>query len=60
MDLSELILDRDGLAAAIACEEQKVNYNLYEKKALQSEGMIPVRDVVIGYGRWGDSKHFHP
>ena len=41
-------------------EEQKVNYNLYEKKALLSEGLIPVRDVVIGYGRWGDSKHFHP
>ena len=39
-------------------EEQKVNYNLYEKKALLSEGLIPVRDVVIGYGRWGDSKHF--
>ena len=41
-------------------EEQKVNYNLYEKKALLSEGLIPVRDIVIGYGRWGDSKHFHP
>ena len=39
-------------------EERKVNYNLYEKKALLSEGLIPVRDVVIGYGRWGDSKHF--
>ena len=39
-------------------EERKVNYNLYEKKALLSEGLIPVRDVVIGYGHWGDSKHF--
>lgn len=85
MNLSELTLDREGLAAATALEildprgremgilsganvlmpnitprEQMVKYNLYNRKTLNASD---VQDLIeqgfpIGYGRWGNSKHF--
>ena len=42
----------------ITPEEQMVKYNLYDRKTLLRDSTITER-VVIGYGRWGDSKHFH-
>ena len=39
--------------------EQMVKYNLYDRKTLLSEGLpLDGEKMVIGYGRWGDSKHF--
>ena len=43
----------------ITPEEQKANYNLYDRKTLLGGGVLPISDTVIGYGKWGDSKHFH-
>ena len=42
----------------ITPEEQMVNYNLYDRKTLLSEGAFPAGDIPVGYGKWGDSKHF--
>ena len=43
----------------ITPEEQMVNYNLYDRKTLLSEGVFPSGDIPVGYGKWGDSKHFN-
>ncbi len=47
----------------ITPEEQMVKYNLYDRKTSLPDGPMSVdemdgRKIVIGYGRWGDSKHF--
>ena len=47
----------------ITPEEQMVKYNLYDRKTSLPDGPMSVdemdgRRIVIGYGRWGDSKHF--
>ena len=39
-------------------DEQRVKYNLYDRKTLLSISAFPSEDIPIGYGRWGDSKHF--
>ena len=39
-------------------DEQRVKYNLYDRKTLLSISTFPSEDIPIGYGRWGDSKHF--
>ena len=43
-------------------EEQMVNYNLYDRKTLLHDDLPSVdlsgNKFVIGYGRWGDSRHF--
>ena len=48
-------------------EEQMVKYNLYDRKTLLRDCVFPIcsqgddlagKKIVIGYGRWGDSKHF--
>ena len=45
----------------ITPEEQMVKYNLYDRKTLNASDVrdLEGRKIVIGYGRWGDSKHFH-
>ncbi len=85
MNLSELTLDREGLAAATALEildprgremgilsganvlmpnitprEQMVKYNLYNRKILNASDVQDLieQGIPIGYGRWGDSKHY--
>lgn len=85
MNLSELTLDREGLAAATALEildprgremgilsganvlmpnitprEQMVKYNLYNRKTLNASDVQDLieQGIPIGYGRWGNSKHF--
>lgn len=47
----------------ITPEEQMVKYNLYDRKTSLPDGPSSLEDftdekIVIGYGRWGDSKHF--
>ena len=44
----------------ITPEEQMVKYNLYDRKTLLRDGplSLDLSGIVIGYGRWGDSKHF--
>ena len=44
----------------ITPEEQMVKYNLYDRKTLNASNVndLKGRGIVIGYGRWGDSKHF--
>ena len=44
----------------ITPEEQMVKYNLYDRKTLNATDVqdLESRGAVIGYGRWGDSKHF--
>lgn len=43
--------------------EQMVKYNLYDRKTALPDGpssladSLSVQGIVIGYGRWGDSKH---
>ncbi len=40
---------------------QRVKYNLYDRKTLLSDGPSPhAPELVIGYGKWGDSRHFRP
>lgn len=46
----------------ITPEEQMVKYNLYDRKTSLPDGAMSVDEmegqrIVIGYGRWGDSKH---
>ena len=46
----------------ITPEEQMVKYNLYDRKTSLPDGPMSVDEIegqkiVIGYGRWGDSKH---
>ena len=41
-----------------------VKYNLYDRKTQlrdcpSSLDILSSQKIVIGYGRWGDSKHFH-
>lgn len=39
--------------------EQMVKYNLYNRKTIIKDGIAPqLPEVLFGYGRWGDSKHF--
>jgi biotin synthase len=44
----------------ITPEEQMVKYNLYDRKTLNASDVkdLSGKGIVIGYGRWGDSKHF--
>lgn len=46
----------------ITPDEQMVKYNLYDRKTLHRdfllENGLSGKKIVIGYGRWGDSKHF--
>ena len=44
----------------ITPEEQMVKYNLYDRKTLNASHVqdLEGKKIVIGYGRWGDSKHF--
>lgn len=37
-----------------------LKYNLYDRKTLNASDVEGLEDkgIVIGYGRWGDSKHF--
>ena len=44
----------------ITPKEQMVKYNLYDRKTLNASDVqdIEGKKIVIGYGRWGDSKHF--
>lgn len=37
-----------------------VKYNLYDRKTLNASDVkdLTANGIVIGYGRWGDSKHF--
>lgn len=39
--------------------QQMVKYNLYDRKTLNASDVqdLASRDIPIGYGRWGDSKH---
>ena len=43
--------------------EQMIKYNLYDRKTALPDGpssladSLSVQGIVIGYGRWGDSKH---
>ena len=40
--------------------EQRVKYNLYDRKTLLSDNTSPIdpeTGIIIGYGQWGDSKH---
>ena len=43
----------------ITPREQMVKYNLYDRKTLNASDVqdLSSRDIPIGYGRWGDSKH---
>ncbi|MBQ2173334.1 MAG: [Bacteroidales bacterium] len=43
----------------ITPREQMVKYNLYDRKTLNASDVqdLASRDIPIGYGRWGDSKH---
>ena len=44
----------------ITPQEQMVKYNLYDRKTLNASDVkdLTANGIVIGYGRWGDSKHF--
>ena len=44
----------------ITPEEQMVKYNLYDRKTLNASDVkdLAGRGIAIGYGRWGDSKHW--
>lgn len=39
--------------------QQMVKYNLYDRKTLNASDVqdLASRDIPIGYGRWGDSRH---
>ena len=39
---------------------QMAKYNLYDRKTLNASDVRDLADrgIIIGYGRWGDSKHF--
>ncbi len=40
--------------------EQMVKYNLYDRKTLNASDVLDLErnKIIIGYGRWGDSRHF--
>lgn len=44
----------------ITPREQMVKYNLYDRKTLNASDVEDLKEagIVIGYGRWGDSRHF--
>lgn len=44
----------------ITPQEQMVKYNLYDRKTLNASDVqdLASRDIPIGYGRWGDSRHY--
>jgi biotin synthase len=44
----------------ITPKEQMVKYNLYDRKTLNASDVhdLERNKIVIGYGRWGDSRHF--
>ena len=45
----------------ITPEDQMVKYNLYDRKTIKRDalaGLNPESGIVIGYGKWGDSRHF--
>jgi biotin synthase len=44
----------------ITPREQMVKYNLYNRKTLNASDVQDLIDhgIPIGYGRWGDSKHY--
>ena len=43
----------------ITPKEQMVKYNLYDRKTLNASHVrdLEARQIIIGYGHWGDSKH---
>ena len=44
----------------ITPREQMVKYNLYDRKTLNASDVAALEEhgITIGYGRWGDSRHF--
>ena len=46
----------------ITPKEQMVKYNLYDRKTLNASDVedLIAHGISIGYGRWGDSRHFAP
>ena len=46
----------------ITPKEQMVKYNLYDRKTLNVSDVedLIAHGISIGYGRWGDSRHFAP
>ena len=44
----------------ITPREQMVKYNLYDRKTLNASDVQDLinKGISIGFGRWGDSKHF--
>ena len=44
----------------ITPREQMVKYNLYNRKTLNASDVQDLieQGIPIGYGRWGDSKHY--
>lgn len=47
----------------ITPEEEMVKYNLYDRKTLLVKTLMLGESlgngrITVGYGRWGDSKHF--
>ena len=40
--------------------QQMVKYNLYDRKTLNASDVqsLAEQGIPIGYGRWGDSKHY--
>lgn len=44
----------------ITPREQMVKYNLYDRKTLNASDVSALEEhgITIGYGRWGDSRHF--
>ena len=44
----------------ITPEAQRVKYNLYDRKTLDDSNIrdLTHSGIVVGYGRWGDSRHF--
>ena len=44
----------------ITPQEQMVKYNLYDRKTLNASDVQDLEQsgIFIGYGRWGDSRHF--
>ena len=46
----------------ITPKEQMVKYNLYDRKTLNASDVqdLVAHGISIGYGRWGDSRHFAP
>ena len=55
-----LLLGANVIMPNITPEEQMVKYNLYDRKTLNASDVRDLESggIAIGYGRWGDSRHF--